>query len=163
MKDLDNSIWFPIRYMSTLIWIGAIVAISFMEAPLKFQAPSVTLPIGLEIGRLVFGALNKLEWGLLLLVAGSFLLASARKKSLVFTVLLLLILICQTFFLLPELDHRAELIIRGVTPTGSNAHVFYVALEVVKLTLLLITSIHFIYQRHEIYQTNRMHSAPEFH
>ncbi|MEO8647987.1 MAG: hypothetical protein ABI539_02355 [Acidobacteriota bacterium] len=43
------------------VWSGMLAAISFMEAPLKFQAPGVTLPIGLGIGRLVFFALNKAE------------------------------------------------------------------------------------------------------
>jgi hypothetical protein len=38
-----------------------VLAISFLEAPLKFRAPEVTLRIGLGIGRLVFGALNTVE------------------------------------------------------------------------------------------------------
>jgi hypothetical protein len=43
------------------VWLGMVVAISFMEAPLKFHAPGVTLQIGLGIGRLVFRALNAAE------------------------------------------------------------------------------------------------------
>jgi len=38
-----------------------VLAVSFLEAPLKFRAPGVTLPIGLAIGRLVFRALNRAE------------------------------------------------------------------------------------------------------
>ena len=38
-----------------------VLAVSFLEAPLKFRAPGVTLPIGLGIGRLVFRALNSAE------------------------------------------------------------------------------------------------------
>jgi hypothetical protein len=38
-----------------------VLAISFMEAPLKFRAPDVTLRIGLGIGRLIFRALNNVE------------------------------------------------------------------------------------------------------
>jgi hypothetical protein len=34
------------------IWFGAIGAISFMEAPLKFTAPNITLALGLGIGRI---------------------------------------------------------------------------------------------------------------
>ena len=44
----------------TFVWLGMVLAISFLEAPLKFRAPHVTLPIGLGIGRLVFRALNTL-------------------------------------------------------------------------------------------------------
>lgn len=40
------------------VWLGMVVAISFLEAPLKFRAAGVTLQIGLGIGRLVFRALN---------------------------------------------------------------------------------------------------------
>ena len=45
----------------TFVWLGMVLAISFLEAPLKFRAPEVTLRIGLGIGRLVFGALNTVE------------------------------------------------------------------------------------------------------
>ena len=49
---------------TALIWFGLTLGLSFIETPLKFQAPGVTLTIGLEIGRLVFGVLNKIEIGL---------------------------------------------------------------------------------------------------
>jgi hypothetical protein len=45
----------------TFVWLGMVLAISFLEAPLKFRAPNVTLQIGLGIGRLVFRALNTVE------------------------------------------------------------------------------------------------------
>lgn len=48
-------------------WLGMVLGISFLETPLKFRAPGVTLQIGLGIGRLVFRALNAVE---LLLAAG---------------------------------------------------------------------------------------------
>jgi len=40
-------------------WLGMILGISFLEAPLKFQAPNMTLVLGLGVGKLVFSALNK--------------------------------------------------------------------------------------------------------
>src|SRR3954453_22433267 len=46
----------------TFVWLGMVLAISFLEAPLKFRAPGVTVPIGLGIGRLVFRALNIVEF-----------------------------------------------------------------------------------------------------
>ena len=42
-------------------WVGMVVAISFLEVPLKFRAPGVTVRIGLGIGRLVFRGLNTAE------------------------------------------------------------------------------------------------------
>lgn len=41
-----------------------VLAISFLEAPLKFRAPGITVPLGLGIGRLVFQAFNAVELGL---------------------------------------------------------------------------------------------------
>src|SRR6185437_7628184 len=45
----------------TFVWLGMVLAVSFLEAPLKFRAPDVTVRIGLGIGRLVFRALNTAE------------------------------------------------------------------------------------------------------
>lgn len=138
--------WYPVRYMSTLIWIGFLLGISFLEAPLKFQAPSVTLPIGLEIGQLVFGALNKVEWILFLCLMLSLIFANATRKSKTLTVLLGVILLFQTFYLLPTLDERATLIISGYNPPPSNVHFYYVGLEVVKLLLLGYATVWFVYR-----------------
>ncbi|MFW6600376.1 hypothetical protein ACQBAU_12945 [Propionibacteriaceae bacterium Y2011] len=46
---------------ATFLWLGMVLAISFIEAPLRFRAPGVTVPIGLGIGRIVFRALNVAE------------------------------------------------------------------------------------------------------
>ncbi len=35
---------------TTLVWFGLTLGLSFIETPLKFQAPGVTLTIGLAIG-----------------------------------------------------------------------------------------------------------------
>jgi hypothetical protein len=40
----------------TFVWLGMVLAISFLEAPLKSRVPQVSLRIGLGIGRLVFRA-----------------------------------------------------------------------------------------------------------
>lgn len=42
----------------TFVWLGMVLAISFLEAPLKFRAPGVTIPLGLGIGRIVCRALK---------------------------------------------------------------------------------------------------------
>ncbi|MBU3995011.1 MAG: hypothetical protein KKF42_04430, partial [Actinobacteria bacterium] len=56
------------RHALPVLWIGLIVAISFIEAPLKFQAEGITIPLGLGIGRLVFAALNITEAVLLVML-----------------------------------------------------------------------------------------------
>jgi hypothetical protein len=69
---------------ATFTWLGMILAISFLEAPLKFRAPGVTIPIGLGIGRLVFRALNLAEVTLAVAVTASVLAGNATDPVLAF-------------------------------------------------------------------------------
>ncbi len=126
----------------TFIWIGFIGAISFMEAWLKFQAPGVTTEIGLSIGKLVFNALNKVEitFGLLLLFT-SVKETKNRQTPLIFLSIPLFILIAQTLWLLPALDQRAQFIIQGADVPKSRLHLWYVVLEIIKVTSLIIFGI----------------------
>ncbi len=70
-----------------------VLAISFVEAPLKFRAPGVTLQIGLGIGRLVFRAFNGCELALAVVVAASS--ASRHHLSLVAAAVAAVILLAQ--------------------------------------------------------------------
>ena len=61
---------------ATFVWLGVVLAISFIEAPLKFRAPGITIPLGLGIGRLVFRALNAAEAVLAIVLAWGLVLGS---------------------------------------------------------------------------------------
>lgn len=129
--------------MSTFLWIGFVCAISFMEAWLKFRAPGITVPLGLGIGRLVFEALNKVEWvfAVAILVSGII----AKEKWLSFKKIAffipVLVLFSQTFWLLPALDARAELIIHVHDLKPSNLHFYYVGMEIIKVSTLILFGI----------------------
>lgn len=129
-----------IALAATFTWIGMVIAISFMEAWLKFRAPGITLPLGLGIGRLVFNALNKAEWILSLLIL--FHLARSKgqwlKTENFAFYLSLLIILLQTFWLLPALDARAALYIGGSVPAPSDHHIYFVAMELTKIICLFI-------------------------
>ena len=130
------------------LWIGFVCAISFMEAWLKFRAPGVTLAIGLSIGRLVFSALNYVEWTLAITV---FILLFGRNKLLnktnftFFTAFLMLLL--ESIWALPALDARAELCIQGQALLPSNLHFYYVAMELIKIICLTIFGIKLLKNR----------------
>lgn len=128
----------PVALIAAFVWVGFVCAISFMEAWLKFRAPGITLPIGLGIGRLVFGVLNKVEWVLAIAIFINILLANQQVLSMenLFFALVVLILLLQSFYLLPQLDQRAEIIIQGQNPGSSNLHIIFIAAEVVKVTAL---------------------------
>lgn len=120
------------------IWFGMVLAISFMEAPLKFQAPRIDLPLGLGIGRLVFFALNKMEivCGLLLFVAFLWHRPNPRLDNFLLG-LILTILTLQTAWFLPVLDARAEHVISGTVAPYSSMHLVYIVFEAVKAIALM--------------------------
>ncbi|MEM7537183.1 MAG: hypothetical protein AAF639_33730 [Chloroflexota bacterium] len=124
-------------FVFTLLWTGFILAISFMEAPLKFQAPSLTLAVGLEIGYLVFHALNGVE----IVFAAVILLVTLTAQWLQplrrLTWLVMLVLVAQTILLYTALDARTLAIINGETVPEAPYHLIYIGMEVVKLLLLL--------------------------
>lgn len=129
----------PLVVIVLFLWIGFVCAISFMEAWLKFQAPGVTLPIGLGIGRLVFGALNKVEWvfALAILLTSFVKQRGSIKRQNLYFLIPLLILILQSIWLLPALDVRAVQLIEGQVVPPSNLHFYYVGCEVVKVIALV--------------------------
>ncbi len=117
-------------------WLGMVLAISFLEAPLKFRAPGVTVPLGLGIGRIVFRALNRVE--LVLLVAAVVAVALAPRPALVGVVAALLVLLSvQLGLVRPALNRRSDRVLAGEELPRSRGHLVYVALEVAKVALLV--------------------------
>lgn len=143
-----TTVKYPIAAISTFLWLGFVCAISFMEAWLKFQAPGITLPLGLGIGRLVFSALNKVEWVFAIAIIANLFIHKKElfRLSNLFYFTPLALLIVQTVWVLPALDARAELIIQGQMVPPSNLHFYYVGLEVVKVISLSIFGIQLFHQ-----------------
>lgn len=127
-----------IAISSIYLWLGFVLAISFLEAWLKFQAPGITIPLGLGIGRLVFFALNKTEWFFAMLILLMQIKSGNWKQIRMEWSALLIILLLQTFWLLPLLDVRAEKVIQMVEIEPSNLHYYYVALEMIKVLILFV-------------------------
>jgi hypothetical protein len=88
---------------SVYLWAGCIIAISFMESWLKFRAPGVTVPTGLSIGKLVFNALNKMEWMFALVILVNYILNKQEMGMgiIVWFSIVFWFLLVQTFWLLP--------------------------------------------------------------
>ena len=119
-----------------LIWCGMIAAISFIEAPLKFKAPGVTLPVGLGIGKLVFHALNRVECILFICWIITSFIGKTTYYDLIIPLLIGAILRAETFWLLPRLDFRATQIQEGIQPSGKSLHLYYASGEIIKFILL---------------------------
>lgn len=128
----------PAALIATFLWIGFVCAISFLEAWLKFRAPGVTLPIGLGIGRLVFNALNKMEWVFSLIIIGNLIISNQdffTLRNFLFYIPLILLAI-QSIWFLPIMDYRAEMHIQNQTVEPSNLHFYYVGFELTKIICL---------------------------
>ncbi|MDX5338910.1 MAG: hypothetical protein LPK25_07780 [Cyclobacteriaceae bacterium] len=133
---------FPTAIAFAFLWLGFVGAISFMEAWLKFKAPGLDLATGLQIGRIVFKALNIVEWSIAIMIGVSLIRSGYLSKSVLFIFFTLIaVLLTQTFGLLPFLDERAMQFINGEQPGSSNLHFYYVSLEILKVLGLIIFSI----------------------
>lgn len=117
-------------------WLGMVLAISFLEAPLKFRAPGVTIPLGLGIGRLVFRALNRAELVLLALVLVGVAL-DPQPLLIVGTSALTALLAVQLAAVRPALNRRSDRVLAGEELPRSHGHLVYVVLELVKVALLI--------------------------
>lgn len=147
---MNSLIITEIAIIATLLWIGFVSAISFMEAWLKFRAPGVTIELGLGIGQLVFRALNRVELFLALIIGASILsLASGFSATETNTYLIALaLLVLQTFWLLPVLDKRIKARLNNVPVPKSNNHFIYIGAELIKVVALSICVLHLLKSLH---------------
>lgn len=126
------------------VWLGAVLGISFLETPLKFRAPGITVPLGLGIGRLVFRALNIGEIVLAACLTAAVLTGESRAAHAAVVAILgslWVLLGVQIAVLRPRLDRRARLLVSGEVPPPSHQHLLYIGLETLKVVLLPVLGI----------------------
>lgn len=122
----------------SFFWLGMVIAISFLEAPLKFRAPDVTLRLGLGIGRLVFRALNTVEAVLAALIGFVLLADDIEREVVIAAVVTIALLVIQLVAVRPALTLRSDRVLAG-DESGSKVHLIYIALEVLKVAGLIAT------------------------
>jgi hypothetical protein len=117
-------------------WFGMTAGISLLATPARFTAPTVTRATALDVGRVVFAALNKAELvALIILLIVVRTSGRARSWWAVCGVLALMMLL-QSVWLLPALTERTALIVAGIEPAPSALHGIYASVELAKLALL---------------------------
>lgn len=130
-----------VQIAAVFIWLGMVIGISFIEAPLKFQAPGITNELGVGIGRLVFRALNIAE-GVLLVVVFATLIFSPATRSVAswsLAVALAVILALGALVVRPAIDRNVQDGKISTSGVPRNVlHFSYVGLELIKLALLVI-------------------------
>jgi hypothetical protein len=122
---------------ATLIWLGMVLAISFLEAPLKFRAEGLELRLGLAIGRIVFRALNIAEVGWAVVIAVCLSVAGESGPVLVVAAVTAVLLAVQLLVVRPRLNRRSAHVLAGQDAPRSRAHHAYLGLEALKLAALV--------------------------
>ena len=131
---------------ASFVWLGMVLAISFLEAPLKFRAPGVTIPIGLGIGRLVFRALNLVEAALAAVVIVAVAVGGPSVVIVVLTAVVAVVLTVQLGVVRPRLNRRSDRVLAGEDLPRSRGHVYYVAFEITKVITLTVLGISLLAQ-----------------
>ncbi|KAJ3384633.1 hypothetical protein HDU92_003479 [Lobulomyces angularis] len=107
---------------ASLIWLGALVGVSFMESWVKFQAPSLkkNKHLGPDIGRHVFSGLRILELTFATLIT-SFSVFNRGCFIGHLELLAPILLIPQIFLITPVLRKRSEITIvtKEILPTSA--------------------------------------------
>lgn len=139
---MTRSLFF-VRLVVPAVWMGLVLGLSFIEAPLKFSAPGITLPLGLGIGRLVFNALA-IAGGALLIALTAAAFGRPRENRGGFVILggLWVTVAVQSLVIRPLLNARTDVVIAGGDPGESWLHYGYIIAEVVLLALLVAYLVH---------------------
>jgi hypothetical protein len=124
-----------------MLWAGALLAISFMEAWVKFRAPLLSREAGLDVGRRVFRGLYVIEGILGVGVVAFSLWEASTWPPLLASLLPPAILLFQILVLFPSLEKRALERIEGRGSSGPQVHRSYVFLEFIKLIALFAAAI----------------------
>jgi hypothetical protein len=121
---------------ATLMWLGMVLAISFLEAPLKFRAEGLELAVGLAIGRIVFRALNSVEVIWAVVIAVCLTLGGPSGPLVAIGAVTAVLLAVQLLLVRPRLNRRTVYVLDGHEAPRSRAHHAYIGLEVLKAAAL---------------------------
>lgn len=132
-------LWIVLRLVVPSLWIGLVLGLSFIETPLKFLAPGITVPLGLGIGRLVFTALAVAGW-VLLVALTAVAIPQPRIDRAAWANLgaLWVVLAVQSLLIRPALSARSDIVISGGDPGESWLHYGYIAADLALLVLLVV-------------------------
>lgn len=121
-----------------LVWAGVVVGGSVIATPAKFQAPSLTLPTALEVGRAQFLWVGVGE----AVLCAAFLLSVALVGRIDWRMALApaVLLGVQRLLVMPMLDARTVRIIAGEDLAPSSLHIVYICVEAFKIIALLVAA-----------------------
>lgn len=129
-------VWQALRLILPAVWLGLIIAIDLIEAPLKFQAPGITIPLGLGIGCLVFLGMNITEVVIALVLALALWRSRADRRSWTLAGAAFALLVVKFAVIRPLLAQHTNAVLAG-GEGGSLTHYFYIATDAVLFVVLV--------------------------
>jgi hypothetical protein len=124
------------------VWLGIVIGVSFMATPIKFVAPSLSLPTALEVGRVTFRLLNQVELGLAAMMLVLFVLAPHRRLDVLVAMLIVVVIVLlQSFWLLPALARKTDALAGAASASPSSLHQVFVTIEAIKCVVLAFIAI----------------------
>lgn len=121
------------------VWAGLAFGVAFLATPAKFLAPSLSLPVALDVGRHTFRIHNHVEPALL----AALLIPAAMSRSRLRWCLALappaVVVLLEAAWLIPALDARVAVILAdgGARLAPSALHALYISMEAFKVRWLL--------------------------
>lgn len=136
---MKTQVRYPFVFAVLCFWLGLMLSISFLETPLKFQVPSMTLPVALELGKLMFGVSTNIQLLLAGAVTLNFLLVKRYLTAgiIISYILLVILLLLEKFWMLPILNVRADMLASGKAVQPTSLHDYFIYAEVGKLILIV--------------------------
>lgn len=123
-----------------VLWLGLLLGVSFLATPAKFLAPSLSLPVALDVGRQTFAVFNGAEWLLIALLLVLLAVGTRTPTAVGGFIVAAAVTVAQALWMLPALDARVGVIIAGGQPPPSSLHEIYLVAEVIKLLALIALS-----------------------
>jgi hypothetical protein len=125
-----------------LVWAGAALGVAFVATPAKFLAPSLSLPVALDVGRHTFAVYDRLELAVLVGLFGLGIWSQDRRRWYAVLLLPAAIILAEALWLLPALDLRVGEILAGRSADNrSSLHAIYIAAEGLKILALLVAGL----------------------
>lgn len=130
------TVWNVVQTAGPWVWIGMVLAISFLEAPLKFRAPGITVELGVGIGRLVFRALNGLELVLAVAIGVALLVGGDDSTGTWIAWAIAVAALAAKAVLRRSMDRRARTVSAARPSPSHSLHILYVLAEVATVLTL---------------------------
>ena len=139
MTSARRSVVSSLLLIVPALWLGLVLALSFIETPLKFTVEGMQLPVALGLGRLVFTASNIAGFVLLAAITALALIPPRRGRGVLAVVGgLWVVLLVQVLAIRPPLNARSDIIVAGGDPGDSPLHVLYAGADGVIAVLLVV-------------------------